>query len=198
MARFAQTYEIGLFHWFNLEFGVLAIVLGLVVLDLSLYWHHWLFHRFQWLYRFHRVHHSDVALDLSSALRFHPVEMALSLIFKALVIVSFGIHPSVALSFDFLLMFMAMLNHVNWRWHPRLEAVLRHLIVTPDYHRVHHDKYSQRTNLSFNLSVWDKLFKTYKDYDYEDDHKIQLGLIEPLPFQTVSDLLVQPWLEKKN
>ena len=198
IARFAEAHKIGLFHWLGLELGALSVITGLIILDLALYWHHWLFHHFQWLYRFHRVHHSDVALDLSSALRFHPIEMALSLLYKAVVIVIFGIHPLVALSFDFLLMVMAMLNHVNWRWHPRVEALLRPIIVTPDYHRVHHDKNSQRMNLSFNLSLWDKLFKTYKPYQYQDDHKIELGLIEPLPYQTVSELLVQPWLEEKN
>ncbi len=115
-----------------------AILLSLLVFDLTIYAQHFLFHRINLFWRLHRMHHTDMDLDLTTALRFHPLEIVISLLIKMAAVAVFG-PPAVAVFvFEILLNGMAMFNHGNYRIPARMDDRLRKIVVTPDMHLVHH------------------------------------------------------------
>jgi sterol desaturase/sphingolipid hydroxylase (fatty acid hydroxylase superfamily) len=158
--------------------GGLAFVLALLLLDLAIYLQHVLFHAVPALWRLHRVHHSDLEFDLTTALRFHPVEILLSMGIKMGVVAAVGAPALAVVLFEMLLNGMAMFNHGNvylpWAWDRRL----RRVVVTPDMHRVHHSVHPVETNsnFGFNLSVWDRLFGTYRDQPVDGHTGMTIGL----------------------
>lgn len=158
--------------------GWLAFVLALLLLDLAIYLQHVLFHAVPAFWRLHRVHHSDLEFDLTTALRFHPVEILLSMGIKMGVVAAVGAPALAVVLFEVLLNGMAMFNHGNvylpWEWDRRL----RRVVVTPDMHRVHHSVHPVETNsnFGFNLSVWDRLFGTYRDQPVDGHTGMTIGL----------------------
>ena len=134
-----------------------------IILDLAIYFQHLLFHKNRFLWKLHRVHHSDIDLDTTSALRFHPLEIALSLFFKAILIFIFGFSMEAIFVFEIILNFMSMFNHSNLHIPVKVEKILRWIIVTPQMHIIHHstEQYESDTNYGFNFSFWDRIFKTY-------------------------------------
>lgn len=163
VALWAQARGIGLFNalawppW--LEFA-----LSLLLLDLAIYWQHRLLHALPWLWPLHRVHHTDTTLDATSALRFHPFEIALSLAVKLALVLALGVSASAILAFEILLSSFALFTHANLALPPRLDRALRWALVTPTMHRVHHSTLDaeQRSNYGFHLSLWDRLFRSYR------------------------------------
>lgn len=143
--------------------GPVAGIAGFLVLDLAVYMQHVVSHHVPWFWRLHRVHHADTQFDVTTAIRFHPLEILASLVWKAAVIVVFGIPAFAVLVFEIVLNASAMFSHANVRLPAGVDGVLRSLIVTPDMHRVHHSVVPREinTNFGFNLSVWDRLFGTY-------------------------------------
>ena len=168
----------GLFYLLNLN-AALSFILGLIILDLAIYAQHWIFHQWTWAWNLHRVHHCDVHLDSSSALRFHPLEIGLSMAFKFLLIWMLGLSSLVVLTFEVILNSCAIFNHGNVKLPRGLERVARFVIVTPDMHRIHHSSTPRETNSNygFNLSIWDRLFHTYTDPSAKKE-EIQIGLKE--------------------
>ena len=158
--------------------GWLAFVIALIVLDLAIYLQHALFHAVPALWRLHRVHHTDMDFDLTTAVRFHPVEILLSMVIKMGVVSALGAPALAVVAFEILLNGMAMFNHGNvylpWEWDRRL----RRVVVTPDMHRVHHSVHMRETNsnFGFNLSVWDRLFGTYRDQPADGHTGMTIGL----------------------
>jgi len=140
------------------------VVLALMLLDLAIYLQHRLFHAVPFLWRLHRVHHADPDYDLTTALRFHPLEIGLSLAVKCAAIVAIGAPALAVLVFEIVLNGAAMLNHANGRLPLAIDRRLRWLVVTPDMHRVHHSVIPRETNsnFGFNLPWWDRLFGTYR------------------------------------
>ena len=136
---------------------------AVVLLDLAIYLQHVLFHAVPGLWRLHRMHHADLDFDVTTGLRFHPVEIILSMGLKLMVVVALGAPPLAVLVFEVLLNATAMFNHANLRLPAALDRVLRPLLVTPDMHRVHHSVVPRETNsnFGFNLALWDRLFGTY-------------------------------------
>ncbi len=161
-AWWAQRQGIGLFNvleWSSwVEFG-----LALILLDMAIYWQHRWLHLFPLLWRLHRVHHTDATLDATSALRFHPLEILLSLAFKIGLAVGLGVAPLAMLVFEVLLSSFALVTHANLALPRWLDRPIRALLVTPTMHRIHHSTRGdeQRRNYGFNLSVWDHLFASY-------------------------------------
>jgi len=141
-----------------------AILCSLLALDLIIYFQHALFHRVDYFWRIHRMHHTDMDLDLTSALRFHPLEILFSLQVKMAVVAVLGTPAVAVLIFEVLLNGMAMFNHGNFKIPEKWDARLREIIVTPDMHLVHHSTLRQESNhnYGFNLSWWDRLFGTYQ------------------------------------
>lgn len=157
-----------------------AIVVAVVMLDCLIYWQHRLFHRVPVLWRLHRVHHADPHLDASTGLRFHPIEIALSLLVKALGILLLGVPAEAILIFEVLLNASAIFNHSNIKLPNWLEFPLRKLIVTQAMHRIHHSQVKKETdsNYGFALSIWDRLFGSYCHAAATGDDGLILGLKE--------------------
>src|SRR5574341_1028240 len=140
----------------------LSLVLGIVALDFVLYLQHVMFHAVPGFWRFHMMHHADLDCDVTTGVRFHPIEVILSLIIKLTAVVVVGASPTAVLCFEILLNATSMFNHSNV-WIPAtVDRVLRWCVVTPDMHRVHHsiDPRETNRNLGFNLPWWDRLLGT--------------------------------------
>jgi len=179
VAALAQANGWGLFHLLHLS-GVLAIMASLLVLDLLIYTQHRLFHRIPPLWRIHRMHHTDLDLDVSSGTRFHPLEIMLSLAIKLAAVVLLGVSPLAVLLFEIILNATSMFNHANLRLPLTMDAWLRLFLVTPDMHRVHHSVLPRETNnnFGFNLPWWDRLFGTYLAQPSAGHDRMSIGLQE--------------------
>jgi len=174
----------------------LAFVVSLLVLDLAIYLQHVMFHAVPALWRVHRVHHSDLEFDVTTGLRFHPVEILLSMGIKLAAVVALGPPAIAVLVFEVLLNASAMFNHSNVRIAPGIDRVLRWIVVTPDMHRVHHSIRASEanSNFGFNLPWWDRLLGTYRAQPRDPHEEMTLGVEG---FRTRRDLwidrmLIQP------
>ena len=176
-ALWAQSEGIGLFNNWGVP-ALLAGVVTFVVLDFAVWLEHVASHRIPLLWRIHRMHHADTGFDVTTALRFHPLEIVLSMVWKALIIVALGAPVLAVLVFEIVLNGMAMFNHSNLRLPLGLDAWLRHFVVTPDMHRVHHSSIRRETdsNYGFNLSVWDRIFGVYVAQPKLGHEGMEIGL----------------------
>ena len=140
------------------------VLIAVVVLDLVIYVQHRLFHAVPLLWRLHRMHHADLEFDVTTGVRFHPVEIVLSMVIKIAVVAALGAPALGVLAFEVILNATSMFSHSNARLPPALDRVLRWIVVTPDMHRVHHSIVRRETdsNFGFNLPWWDRLFGTYR------------------------------------
>jgi sterol desaturase/sphingolipid hydroxylase (fatty acid hydroxylase superfamily) len=159
----AQSNGVGLFNLVAVP-EWLAIVVAIVLLDLIIYAQHVLFHAAPWLWRLHRVHHADLDIDVTTGIRFHPVEILLSMVIKLGAVVVLGAPALAVMMFEVLLNATAMFSHGNVRLPTAIDRRLRRVLVTPDMHRVHHsiDPRETNSNFGFNLAWWDHLFGTYR------------------------------------
>ena len=137
LAGVAQAQGWGLFHVLDLTVWV-AVVGAILILDLAIYLQHVLFHAVPALWRLHRMHHADLDFDATTGLRFHPVEIVLSMAIKLGVVAAIGAPPVAVLAFEVILNATSLFNHANIRLPPAVDRVLRWVLVTPDMHRVHH------------------------------------------------------------
>jgi sterol desaturase/sphingolipid hydroxylase (fatty acid hydroxylase superfamily) len=163
LSLLAETRGWGLFNLMAFPAWV-GVVLAVIVLDLAIYLQHVLFHAVPALWRLHRMHHADLEFDVSTGLRFHPIEILLSMLIKFTVVIALGAPAVAVLIFEVLLNATSMFNHGNVRIPTGLDRTLRWIVVTPDMHRVHHSILSRETNsnFGFNLPWWDRLFGTYR------------------------------------
>ena len=167
----------GLLHLLNLRLS-LASLLGFVALDLAIYAQHVAFHKVPLLWRLHRMHHADLDIDVSTGLRFHPIEILLSVAIKLTVVAALGAPALAVLIFEVLLNATSMFNHGNVRIPAGVDCALRWLVVTPDMHRVHHSILSRETNsnFGFNLPWWDRLFGTYRAQPAAGHEAMTIGI----------------------
>ena len=163
LALVAEARGWGLFNVIDLP-PWLAVIASVILLDLAIYLQHVLFHAVPALWRLHRMHHADLAFDVSTGVRFHPIEIVLSMVIKFTVVAALGVPAAGVLLFEVLLNATSMFNHGNVRMPARLDRALRWIVVTPDMHRVHHSASPRETNsnFGFNLPWWDRLFGTYR------------------------------------
>jgi sterol desaturase/sphingolipid hydroxylase (fatty acid hydroxylase superfamily) len=192
--------QTGLFNQTHLPFPVIVIA-SMALLDFAIYAQHILFHQVPVLWRFHRMHHTDLDLDVTSGTRFHPIEMLLSVVIKLVIIALIGAPAVAVLLFEVLLNAGAMFNHANLRLPDSLDRMLRVLIVTPDMHRVHHSIVPAETNANFgfNLSCWDRIFGTYIEQPQAGHIGMTIGLAEfqDQTIQRIDKMLLQPWEKTK-
>lgn len=176
VATWAEERQIGILHNLSLSI-VLQCIIACIALDFFIWLQHLIMHKVPILWRLHQVHHFDLELDVSSGLRFHPLEILLSMLFKFVVIIIFGAPAVAVLIFEVLLNGFAMFNHANLRLNTSIEKPLRWFFVTPDMHVIHHSVIRQETdsNYGFNLSIWDRLFKTYTHKSNQKDPSLILG-----------------------
>lgn len=177
IAMLAQEGEWGFLHYWRMP-DWLAVVVGVIVLDLVIYLQHVLFHAVPMLWRLHSMHHVDLDFDLTTGLRFHPIEILLSLVIKLAAVAMLGPPALAVLIFEVMLNGTAMFNHGNVRMPRRLDALLRLLVVTPDMHRVHHsvDSAETNTNFGFSLPWWDRLLGTYRAQPATGHQEMKIGL----------------------
>jgi sterol desaturase/sphingolipid hydroxylase (fatty acid hydroxylase superfamily) len=181
----------GLFNltaWPGWAEGLAAVLL----LDLAIFGQHVATHRVPLLWRLHQVHHADRDIDVTTGIRFHPVEIALSMVWKIAVVIALGASAWAVVAFEIVLNAMAMFSHANFDLGRRLDAALRLVLVTPDMHRVHHSVFRDETdsNYGFNISLWDRLFGTYRPQPRLGHTDMTIGL-DPYQDERPADLL---WL----
>ena len=177
----------------------LDVVMSVVLLDLAIYFQHRLFHAVPALWRLHRVHHTDPELDLTTGVRFHPVEMLLSVGFKAGVVAILGPPVVAVVLFEVLLNAGSLFSHANLRLPATIDGVLRAVVVTPDMHRVHHsaDPTETNTNFGFTLSWWDRFLGTYRGQPKSGHDALAIGVEGFAAHAALSlyRLLIQPLLK---
>lgn len=180
VALFAARQGSGLFNQIAAPAWV-ALVVSVVALDAAIYLQHLMFHAVPILWRLHLVHHADVDFDTSTGVRFHPVEIVVSLLIKCAVILLLGPPVAAVILFEVLLNATALFNHGNVRLPRALDRRLRWLVVTPDMHRVHHSVHGDETNsnFGFNLPWWDRLCGTYREQPRDGHSGMIIGLHEP-------------------
>ena len=200
VALYNQEHGIGLFNQIATPSSV-AIILSILLLDIVIYWQHRLFHQVPILWRLHRVHHADAHVDTSTGLRFHPIEIVLSIVIKLIAVTALGVPAIAVLIFEIALNGLALFNHANIRLPNAIEKPLRLILMTQILHRIHHSQRVSETNSNYGFSViwWDKLFGSYKNEAQKADNDIDIGLKEyPNQQQNASlwGLLIMPFKRK--
>lgn len=175
----------------------LEVVLAVLVLDAAIYWQHRIFHAVPALWRVHRMHHSDVAFDVTTGVRFHPFEIVLSMCIKLVLVTLLGADPFAVMLFEMVLAAGSLFTHADFAFPPRVDRALRWLLVTPSMHRIHHSVIRQETdsNYGFHLSLWDRLFGSYRAQPQRDPRTMPIGLerFREEPEQSLGALLLQPF-----
>jgi len=195
-ALVSLEYKFGLFYWVEVPFWP-KVIFSVIVLDLVIYWQHRFFHVWDMGWRIHRMHHADTGFDATTALRFHPVEIFISVFIKAVAIMLLGAPVFAVVLFEVILNGSAMFNHSNFRLPLWLDRLIRPVIVTPDMHRVHHSTKSSEHNMNygFALSVWDRIFGSYLPQPSAGHEEMEIGLKrfrEPAEMR-VDKLITQPF-----
>jgi len=177
VALIGQQRGWGLFNQLQLPY-VLNLCFGVLILDLAIYLQHIMFHSAPLFWRLHMVHHTDMDFDVTTGIRFHPIEIILSMGVKMAVVILTGPPPVAILIFEVLLNGTAMFNHSNVRYPQGIDKWLRLLVVTPEMHRVHHSKirWEANSNLGFNFPWWDRLFGTYRPQPAKGHLEMAIGL----------------------
>ncbi|MBC8344845.1 MAG: sterol desaturase family protein [Candidatus Marinimicrobia bacterium] len=179
MAFYAQKNGWGLFNYLELPRWI-VISVSIIILDFAIYLQHVVVHAVPIFWRVHRVHHTDLDIDVTSGLRFHPIEIVVSLIYKSAVVLLIGAPVFAVLIFEIILNGSSLFNHSNINISVKIDRWLRWILVTPDMHRIHHSALAEETNSNFGFSVswWDRLCGTYKKDPLLDQLDLQIGLIE--------------------
>lgn len=173
----AEAQGWGLFNLIMLPMWV-EILLAVLILDFAIWLQHLITHKVPVLWRLHRVHHADVDMDVTTAIRFHPIEIALSMLLKIGLVYILGPAAIAVILFEIILNGTAMFNHANLALPKWLDRRVRHVLVTPDMHRVHHSvhRHEHDSNYGFALSIWDRMFGTYLAQPAAGHDDMQVGL----------------------
>ena len=191
----AQSKGWGLFNVVGWPTWI-EVILVILILDFAIWAQHLITHKVPLLWRLHQVHHADVDMDVTTAIRFHPVEIALSMLLKIGLVYLLGPAVLAIILFEIILNGTAMFNHANIRLPLAVDAAVRRVLVTPDMHRVHHSvlRHEHDSNYGFSLSIWDQIFGTYvaqpdaghdgmdTGLEWQDDRPSHLGWSLKLPF----------------
>lgn len=190
LAGMAEAKGWGLFNVIEAPRWV-AVAGAILILDLAIYLQHVMFHAVPGLWRLHRMHHADLEFDATTGLRFHPIEILLSMAIKLAVVGAIGAPAIAVLAFEVILNAASLFNHSNITLRPGLDRVLRLVLVTPDMHRVHHSVDPRETNSNFGFSVpwWDRLLGTYVAQPAKGHEGMEIGIEQ---FRTPRDL----WLDR--
>lgn len=176
-ATWAQANHVGVLP--QLRFAPwISGALAFLLLDLAIYVQHRIMHRIGWLWRLHRVHHTDLTLDVTSGVRFHPLEILVSMAIKIAVVLGLGAAPAAVVAFEAALSSFSLATHANFAIPRRLDRWLRLVLVTPDMHRIHHSvvRAEHDSNFGFQISLWDRLFGSYRTAARADESSMPLGL----------------------
>jgi sterol desaturase/sphingolipid hydroxylase (fatty acid hydroxylase superfamily) len=202
IAAFAVANGWGLLNHFQVPFWI-AVPVAVVAMDFVIWLQHVMVHAVPALWRLHRVHHADLDYDVTTGARFHPIEIALSMLIKFATIAVLGPPVLAVVIFEVLLNATAMFNHGNIRLPVALDAVLRWVVVTPDMHRVHHsvDDDETNSNFGFNLPWWDRLFGTYRAQPRAGHEAMTIGIhghTDPQEVARLDGMLMLPFRGEVN
>lgn len=177
VAAYASQQGWGLLNIVHLPLWA-HILISAILLDLAVYWQHVASHKIPMIWSLHKMHHADRDIDATTGIRFHPIEILLSMLYKMVIVLILGPHIVGVILFEVVLNGSAMFNHANVRLPLWLDKIIRVLFVTPDMHRVHHSVIVRETNSNygFNLSVWDRIFGSYIDQPEEGHDEMIIGL----------------------
>ncbi|MBL1321823.1 MAG: sterol desaturase family protein [Methylophaga sp.] len=184
-------------HWGLLNLvklpDMISFVISIILLDLAIYGQHRASHRWKWLWRLHKIHHTDLDFDVTTAIRFHPIEIFISMCYKVICILIIGVNPIAVFVFEIILSSCALFNHSNIKIPLAADKMIRLLLVTPDMHRVHHSAIKSETdsNYGFSISIWDRLFSSYIDQPQQGHIKMTIGLAE---YQYMEEVTIQKLL----
>ena len=181
-AAYAEAQGLGILNWLAWP-GWFETLLAIIVLDFAIWLQHVASHKMPMFWRLHQVHHADPDIDVSTGIRFHPIEIAISMLWKVAVVFILGPSAFAVFLFEIILNASALFSHANVRLRPGLDRVLRAVIVTPDMHRSHHSVLQREhdSNYGFNFSIWDKLFGTYTAEPEKGHENMTIGLA---PYQS--------------
>ena len=201
-AYYAQQHHYGLFNLVTLNYP-LRVIISVIFLDFAIYLQHILFHAIPILWRIHRMHHVDLDIDVTTGVRFHPVEILISLFIKFTAVVLIGAPILAVIIFEILLNAITMFNHSNIRVPGIINNLIRKIIVTPDMHRVHHSDIPHETNsnFGFNLSIWDRLCGTYQEQPSLGHENMVIGIKEirdPKYCINLLGMLMLPFIKGKS
>lgn len=179
MAVSVAERDIGLLNLISLPL-FLNVILTLIIFDLLIYLQHLITHKVRFLWRIHRVHHTDLAIDVTTGIRFHPLEIVLSMFYKLAAVYLIGPVAFAIILYEIMLNGAALFTHSNIKLNPGLDRLLRMVFVTPDMHRIHHSVIRQETDSNYGniFSFWDKLFKTYRALPEAGYDDMVIGLNE--------------------
>ena len=200
LADWVEDSEGGMIGVLDLPF-LISVALAVVALDFCLYGQHVVMHRVSWLWRLHQVHHADAEFDVTTGLRFHPFEIVVSTLYKAVAVLVLGPPALAVLIFEIVLNSSSMFTHANGRLPERLDQLVRWLFVTPDMHRIHHsvEVGELNTNFGFNLAVWDRLFGTYRRRAALECAQIEVGLrLQPGRASSLRAALRMPFEKRRT
>jgi sterol desaturase/sphingolipid hydroxylase (fatty acid hydroxylase superfamily) len=200
-AYLAYRYQFGLFRKVEVP-ALYSIVFTVICLDWVLYYQHRAFHAYPLLWKVHRMHHTDLEVDVTTGVRFHPLEVVFSMIIKSIFIILLGLPVYGVFLFEIILNATSMFSHSNVQIPEGFDKILRLFVVTPDMHRIHHSASPPETNsnFGFNFTWWDRLLGTYRNQPEKGQEQIKLGLDifdEPKDL-LVDQLLLQPFLDQNG
>ena len=202
VAIFVSEHNWGLLNYVQLP-SFAAAAISIVVLDFVIYFQHVLMHAIPALWRLHRVHHADLDYDFTTGVRFHPLEIIVSMLIKFVAILILGPPVAAVVIFEIILNASSMFNHGNIKLPAALDRILRLLIVTPDMHRIHHsvEKDESNRNFGFNLSLWDRFFGTYRRQPRAGHEEMVVGIQNYRELRDVTSihgLLLLPFRNKPD
>ena len=186
----------------NTQYGnvlsVGIVVVSVLLLDMLIYWQHRLFHTVPFLWRFHKMHHADSHVDTTTGLRFHPVEIAISLGVKALAVAILGIPAIAIVIFEVALNGFALFNHANIRIPQKWDDRIGWVLITQRLHRIHHSqaKTESNSNYGFSVSWWDRLFNSFTPRAKQSDETLSIGQQDVPAIKenaSIRALLLQPF-----
>ena len=179
VAIFARENGWGLFNYIETS-PWFAVAVSVIVLDFAIYLQHIIVHAVPFLWQLHSVHHADLDFDVSTGLRFHPLEIILSLFYKSIIVIMIGVPPMAVVIFEMILNATSLFNHGNVFIPKTIDRLLRYIIVTPDMHRIHHSTIVDETNSNygFSVSLWERLCGTYKKSSKLGQLDMEIGLKE--------------------
>jgi sterol desaturase/sphingolipid hydroxylase (fatty acid hydroxylase superfamily) len=196
-AAWAQSQGIGLLNLAPIP-SLVAVVVAVLVLDLAVYAQHRALHEHPLLWRLHRVHHTDTTLDVTTAWRFHPAELAASLIWKAAVAIAIGAPPEAVALYELILALAALFTHADLRLSPGLDRALRFLIATPAVHERHHGVAAIDHNANYGsvLTLWDKLFGSWRAPAPNGMDRLGLDGVPPAVADALIEGLLDPFRQR--
>ena len=184
---------------FLIHNSVIKSLISLLILDYLIYWQHRWSHQLNFLWKFHYVHHTDRQMELSSAIRFHPIEIGLSFFYKSIIIFVLGISYQDFVIFESILLFMALFNHSNINLPQWVERIFGSLLVTPRMHFVHHsiEPTQMNKNFGFSINLWDRLHGTYLKLNEKELIELKLGVKNSEQIDNLKQLLLAPFRMQK-